>query len=180
MWLLQYSANDEPIRKTEFTHATQLKTALEIPSKDPSTKLKLYVVEDLSREVIELFGSKFEIDPAFFREHIMDHAWYNIRDFWRDPPSLNVVARGQNWFQIRFVRARYFETGNIFRQAFRETEDWNVVRRPDEDENNLAFWDKADARVGMTRSRASFWMRRSREENESAVGKHSWSAYSTM
>ena len=42
-----------------------------------SIKTRLFVVEDLSRDVIEAFGYHFKIDPSFFREHIVDYAWYN-------------------------------------------------------------------------------------------------------
>ncbi|TRX94479.1 hypothetical protein FHL15_004634 [Xylaria flabelliformis] len=46
-------------------------------------KLKLSVVEDLSHEVIERLGYRFDTDPDFFRSHIHDYAWYNIRDLTR-------------------------------------------------------------------------------------------------
>lgn len=42
-----------------------------------SVRTRLFVVEDLSRNVIEALGNHFKIDPSFFREHIVDYAWYN-------------------------------------------------------------------------------------------------------
>jgi hypothetical protein len=39
--------------------------------KDPP--LRLFIVEDLSQQVIELLGSRFDIDPLFFREQIEDY-----------------------------------------------------------------------------------------------------------
>lgn len=45
---------------------------------DDSVKFRLWVVEDLSRDVIETLGDHYDIDPSFFREHIMDYIWYNI------------------------------------------------------------------------------------------------------
>lgn len=33
---------------------------------------RLYVVEDLSRDLVEMLGSELAIDPLFFREHIND------------------------------------------------------------------------------------------------------------
>lgn len=57
-------------------------------------RMRLFVVEDLSREVIEQFGAKFDIDPHVFRAHIFDNIWYNIRDLTWDPPSLKIdIAR---------------------------------------------------------------------------------------
>lgn len=46
-----------------------------------SVRTRLFVVEDLSRNVIEALGNHFKIDPSFFREHIVDYAWYNTSEF---------------------------------------------------------------------------------------------------
>ncbi|KAJ9639919.1 hypothetical protein H2199_006152 [Coniosporium tulheliwenetii] len=132
--------------------------------------LKLFVVEDLSRDVIELLGARFDIEPAFFREHIFDYAWCNTRDPWVDPPNLNVVARSQNWLQLRFVRARYFKTTELFEKGRKEAEKFNIQRRPDDDENNKAYWDEEGAIVGITRTRASFWTKHIEGEETEAVG----------
>ena len=37
-------------------------------------QLRLYVVEDLSKDVIEVLGSGLGIEPSFFRAHIVDYA----------------------------------------------------------------------------------------------------------
>lgn len=133
--------------------------------------LRLFVVEDLSRDVIEFLGTRFDIEPAFFREHIFDYAWCNTRDPWVDPPNLDVVARGQNWLQLRFVRARYFKTTDSFKTGGKQAENFNIQRRPDDDENNKAYWDEEGAIVGITRTRASFWTKHIEGEETEAVGK---------
>lgn len=124
-------------------------------------KLRLYVVEDLSRDVIEALGSKLDIEPAFFREHIVDYAWCNIRDRWQDPPNLRVAEGHRRWVQLRYVTARYYKTSKEFKEGgVKEAEWFNVLRRPDDDINNKAVWDDRDAIVGITRSRASFWLKK--------------------
>lgn len=139
---------------------------------DNKSKLRLFVVEDLSRDVIELLGAYLDIEPAFFREHIVDYTWFNTRDRWADPPNLNVVARRQRWFQLRFVTARYFETTEIFTEGSKEAESFNVLRRPEDDVNNKARMDDKKAVVGITRTRASFWLRSAEEsQRKVAVGK---------
>ncbi|CAG5183779.1 uncharacterized protein ALTATR162_LOCUS10750 [Alternaria atra] len=50
--------------------------------------LRLFIVEDLSQQVIELLGARFDLDPLFFREQIDDYVWHNTRDPWASPPSL--------------------------------------------------------------------------------------------
>jgi hypothetical protein len=120
--------------------------------------LRLFVVEDLSRDVIELLGAHLDIEPAFFREHIVDYAWYNTRDRWVDPPNLNMVAGRNRWVSIRFVTARYFETTESFKEGYNQAVKFNVLRRPDDDQNNKSVWDDREAIVGITRTRASIWV----------------------
>ncbi|PVH89938.1 hypothetical protein DL98DRAFT_476438 [Cadophora sp. DSE1049] len=129
-------------------------------------KLRLYVVEDLSRDVIEALGSKLDIEPAFFREHVVDYAWCNIRDRWQDPPNMRVAEGHRRWVQLKYVTARYYKTSAEFTEGVKEAERFNVLRRPDDDVNNKAVWDDRNAIVGITRSRASFWMKKGENGKE--------------
>lgn len=82
-------------------------------------------------------------------------------DWWRDPPNLDIVSRRQNWFQLRFVRARNFLNSKLFSEGVEESKQFNVFRRLDQDFNSNNFWDKHDkkeAKVGLTRSRATCWV----------------------
>ncbi|KAI0102581.1 hypothetical protein GGR51DRAFT_550436 [Nemania sp. FL0031] len=103
-------------------------------------KLKLFVVEDLSREVIERLGYHFDIDPDFFRAHIFDYAWYNIRDPFWDPPFLHIDSMRKDWCQVRFCRVRYFPSPALFNQAQDAANKFNIGRKLYDDENK-AFWD---------------------------------------
>ncbi|KAK4450284.1 hypothetical protein QBC34DRAFT_403192 [Podospora aff. communis PSN243] len=103
-------------------------------------RLRLFVVEDLSRAVIEQLGSTFDIDPEFFRAHVFDWVWFNIRDPLWMPPTLHVDAAHRNWYQLRFCRARYFSSSNQFKQGQAAVDLFNVGRKLYEDENK-AFWD---------------------------------------
>jgi hypothetical protein len=166
---------DSPnVVSNNYRTATDLSNALKGETQEndkDKSKLRLFVVEDLSRDVIELLGTHLDIEPAFFREHIVDYAWCNTRDRWVDPPNLSVVARRQRWLQLRFVTARYFKTEDLFKEGFAEAELFNVLRRPDDDQNNKALWDEEGAIVGITRSRASFWLRSEGSPENGAVGK---------
>ncbi|KAK0129890.1 hypothetical protein ONS96_000436 [Cadophora gregata f. sp. sojae] len=129
-------------------------------------KLRLFVVEDLSRDVIEALGSRLDIEPAFFREHIVDYAWCNIRDRWQDPPNMRVAEGHRRWVQLKYVTARYYKTSAEFTEGVKEAERFNVLRRPDDDVNNKAVWDDRNAIVGITRSRASFWLKKGEHGKE--------------
>lgn len=77
--MLEYpKQKGDEVKKKIIDQGSKLADYLSEPHDDASVKLKLFVVEDLSREVIETLGSQFDIDPSFFREHIVDYVWYNI------------------------------------------------------------------------------------------------------
>jgi hypothetical protein len=105
----------------------------------------------------------------------MDFAWYNIRDRWRDPPLLDIVRHRQNWMQLRYVTSRYFDTNKKdsqedFHHAAKEAVGFNILRRVDDDLSNKSVWDKPRAIVGLTRSRATFWLQPKGTQQSTPVG----------
>ena len=166
---LEYHASGK-VGKYTYNKSSQLKQALD--EIDDQCQLRLFVVEDLSRDVIEALGDKLNIDPSFFRAHISDYAWSNVRDRWMDPPNLNVVRRSQPWFQLRYVYARYFKTWKSFQDGYNESKHFNIMRRVEDDANNKALFDDTEAIVGVTRSRATFWSARADiAQKRGAIGK---------
>jgi len=169
-----FTVGEVPIAKESYTKSEDLKAALNNQASEKGVgqrRFRLFVVEDLSRDVIELLGAHYDIDPAFFRDQIFDYAWYNTRDRWADPPRLNIIGKRQRWLQIRFATARFFQTQESFKNGCDEFESFNVLRRPEDDLNNKAVWDKLGAIVGLSRTRASFWLGSAESQAEGAVGK---------
>lgn len=186
--VLEYFEDDQKSEAMHSIDTGQCKPGSETESLQGQLKanttdgasFRLYVVEDLSADVIELFGTMFEIEPDFFRAHIVDYAWYNIRDRWRDNQPLELVRRRRNWWQIRYVAARYFEDEEGLNQAATEAKDnFNILRRPDNDKSR-GWWDISgpssashrckSAAVALTRSRATFWLKPNVAEKETAIG----------
>ncbi|POS71807.1 hypothetical protein DHEL01_v209799 [Diaporthe helianthi] len=187
--VLEYFQNDrqpEVVRYIETAHSSKpgsetknLEAQFEAQVNNEAS-FRLYVVEDLSKDVIELLGTKLGIEPDFFRAHIVDYAWYNIRDRWRDNQPLELVRRRRDWWQIRYVAARYFEDEEALNDAAREAkENFNILRRPDNDKSR-GWWDISgpastgdrykSAAVALTRSRATFWLKPTVAENDTAIG----------
>lgn len=138
-----------------------LTAALDSFTTDNSLKTNLIVVEDLSRHVIELLGSRFDVDPSFFRQHLTDYAWYNIGSWWRDPPNLDVSSSMQNWFTIRFLRTRRFENKQSLEIGRAQSRHFNVFRRLDSDRNENPNWHGdigQEVKIGHIRSKASLWV----------------------
>lgn len=74
------------------------------PPNDKPTRL--FVVQDLSPEVIELLGDKLRVDPAVFLTHIWTKNWYN-KGVSQSlvSPSHSGMAR-QSFVRFRYVVAR--------------------------------------------------------------------------
>lgn len=144
-----------------YNTSNKLKEALENEAQETEAskgRFRLYIVEDLSRDVIELLGGHYDIEPAFFREQIFDYAWYNTRDRWVDPPQLNVTTKSQRWLQLRFPSIRYYKSPENFVQGGKEYDAFNVLRRHEDDINNKSKWDDQNALVGLARTRGSLWL----------------------
>jgi Mg2+ and Co2+ transporter CorA len=132
--------------------------------------LRLFVVEDLSQQVIELLGSRFDIDPMFFRDQVDDYVWHNVRDPWAQPPSLLSNMKHRQWFQMRNVRLRYYKTQKEFQEAWKEANTWNVQRRPDDDVNHWKFADSEGAVVSTMRTRTALWVGKDKKCGNGTVG----------
>ncbi|KXJ90803.1 hypothetical protein Micbo1qcDRAFT_163431 [Microdochium bolleyi] len=125
----------------------------------PKSTHRLYVVEDLSREVIERLGFELDIDPLFFREQISDYLWSNAQDPWVELPDLDVVSRNRPFFHLTYVQPRFFKNHSDFLLAQRDAGRFNVLRRLDDDSAHKALFDKEGSVVALVRSKFSLWTR---------------------
>ncbi|KAL8716229.1 MAG: hypothetical protein Q9220_000134 [cf. Caloplaca sp. 1 TL-2023] len=142
----------------DITTVGELEHALQDSSSRPDHLLaRLFIVEDLSREVIERMGFHLHVDPMFFRGHISDFNWYNTRDPWIEFPSMDIVAQQQSYFSARYAQARYFRTHKSVSRARSEAGGFNVLRRVDRDGNWIGGIDIEGSDVALVRSRMSFW-----------------------
>lgn len=132
--------------------------------------LRLFIVEDLSQQVIESLGARFDIDPMFFREHIDDYVWHNVRDPWAQPRSLMSNMKHRQWFQMRNMRLRYYKTSSEFKQGWIDANKWNVLRRPEDDVNHWKFADSEDSIVAITRTRTTLWIGKDKQCGKATVG----------
>lgn len=62
------------VHRADFSDINNLSTALNEPrNSHDDVHARLFIVEDLSRDVIEALGARFDVDPLFFRGHISDY-----------------------------------------------------------------------------------------------------------
>lgn len=180
---IEYRPQTNPLI-TSITAHTLLRHMLEslksTESSGSTPPMRLFIVEDLSQQVIELLGARFDVDPLFFRDQIDDYVWHNLRDPWATPPSLTCSTRNRSWFRLRNMRLRYHKTEASFETARLEATKWNVVRRPDNDNNHWAHKDEVlrdenghivnKAVVSIIRTRTNIWIGKDKECMNGTVG----------
>ena len=178
---IEYRPEKEP-RVTPIKEHTVLDDTLKglvSEGSDPAP-LRLFIVEDLSQRVIELLGTRFDIDPLFFREQIDDYVWHNLRDPWMNPPSLTSSTKQRSWFRLRNMRLRYHKTEASYGDTRLEANQWNVLRRPDNDSNHWAHMDEvardengaivSKAVVSILRTRTTIWIGKDKKCGNGTVG----------
>ncbi|KXL49486.1 MAG: hypothetical protein FE78DRAFT_534213 [Acidomyces sp. 'richmondensis'] len=168
--VMDFNRGQLPETKT-YTDVEKLNRALEKqPSDTENPPDRLIIVEDLSRDVVELLGSKYDIDPLFFLSHIGDYLFHNTRDRWVELPDLDCVSRRQTHFTLQYLRARYFDTPDALATAERESGAFNVLRRLDSDRSakrlQNGLLDKKDASITLTRAKTSLWMKPRKQKDE--------------
>ncbi|KAH8633977.1 hypothetical protein IG631_12613 [Alternaria alternata] len=168
---VEYNPSTAP-KTTAIKTPTLLHETLQALSHERTKQppLRLFVVEDLSQQVIELLGARFDIDPLFFREQIDDYVWQNTRDPWASPPSLISSMKHRPWFRMRNMRLRYFKTEKEFEDSRLEANAWNVLRRPDNDENHWHYQDRDGAVVSIMRTRTTMWIGKDKQCGNGTVG----------
>ncbi|KAI1081225.1 hypothetical protein F5B20DRAFT_537383 [Whalleya microplaca] len=151
----------------EITDAGELAQSLDAPP--PRGISRLYIVEDLSRDVVETLGARLDIDPLFFREHINDYLWYNVQDPWVELPDLDIVSRARRYFRLMYVQPRYFKNPQSLKKAQLQAGNFNVLRRLDDDRAHASLFDQDGGTVALVRSKVSLWLRPA-AEGQGTVG----------
>ena len=128
----------------------------------PGVEARLYVVEDLSSDVIEALGAKFDIDPHFFRGQISDYMWHNPRDPWAELPTLDVLSRHRPYACTPYFQPRYFRDSASLTRAKGEAGAFNVLRRIDSNHRweGREDFDQPGSEIGLVRSKMSCWIRK--------------------
>lgn len=159
------------VHRDDFSNIIDLYYALNRSQhKHDEVHARLFVVEDLSRDVIEALGARFDVDPLFFRGHISDYMWHNTRDPWVELPDLDIISRKRSYLHIRYVQTRYFRSEDSLMRARWEAGGFNVLRRVDKDGNWVPDVDIPKSDVGLVRSRTSLWIRPNKPGEKGVLG----------
>lgn len=171
--VLEFPKSGEPPLRENIHSSEKLRQRLSASDlKDDPAYARLFVVEDMSRDVIEALGAKYDIDPLYFRSQISDYLWYNTGDPWVELNDLPHIASERNYYNIRYMRARYFESEKSIEAAKGHLGHFNVLRRLEED----LSWKVRELKkptgptVGVVRSKTALWIRKNRNEEEGVIG----------
>lgn len=85
-------------------------------------------------------------------------------------PSLMSNMKHRQWFRMRNFRLRYYHSEEDFRNSRLETNSWNVLRRPDNDENHWHYQDREGTVVSIMRTRTTIWIGKDKKCGNGTVG----------
>jgi hypothetical protein len=164
--VIDYRQGHKP-RATPFNNSPDLLSALEDAefSGAGTHEVRLLVVEDLSRDLIETLGSHYDIDPLFFLSHIGDYLFHNTHDRWAELSNLDADAREQTHFNLQYLRPRYFANEIEFKEAEKQSGLFNVLRRLDSDRSRKALQSgllrrhRKEASITLMRAKSSLWVK---------------------
>ncbi|KAF4630715.1 hypothetical protein G7Y89_g7425 [Cudoniella acicularis] len=170
--VLNFTADGKTPTRQNIQSSKELREYLEDPGlKHDPDYARLLVVEDLSRDVIELLGAQYDIDPLFFRAQIQDYLWYNTKDPWVELNDLDHIASERNFFNIRYMRPRYFISEKSIDDAKGELGTFNVLRRLEQD---LSYRIRQIRKlkgptVGVVRSKTALWIRKNKGDEKGVL-----------
>lgn len=171
--ILDFNSGGQVQKPVYCKNTTDLKTQLENEQDKANDVIaRLFIVEDLSRDVIEILGARFDIDPRFFRGQISDFLWHNPRDPWTELSTLDMITRKRSFFNIPYFQARYFQDQTSIQQARKQADAFNVMRRMDSNfpwEGTKEF-DKIKSEIALVRSKISLWVRRNNVNQKIVLG----------
>ena len=168
---IDFKKGQEPER-IEYNDRISLNAALNsttVPSIHPEARI--YVVEDLSRDMIELLGAKFNVDPHFFRSHLNDYMWNAVVVDGVEGRDLDIVRRKRSHFMLQYLRSRYYRDTKAFENALEQSANFNVLRQIDSDRSREYLMDKSGAAVCLMRAKTSLWTRKSSSNEPFALGE---------
>ena len=166
--LLDFRANS--VTRNDISTAAQLRElSSDFPTAQDGLLSRFFVVEDLSRDLIEILGLNLDVDPMFFREHISDYLWYNTRDPWIELPDIDLVSRKRSHFHVSYSPTRYFRTHRDLSLARMEAGGFNVLRRINRDAIWVPGADIPGSEVVLLRRKISFWLQPRKESSTDPV-----------
>ena len=86
----------------EFTSAYDFRMFLD----QSAQATRLFLVEDLSLELIEILGGHFDVDPLFFATHLWQNDWYNRHSSPATVPYSYTRTQEQSFHHFRYLEGR--------------------------------------------------------------------------
>lgn len=117
---------------------------------------RLFLVEDLSNEVIEILGTHLDIEPEFFASHIYGLDWFPRTSSMATIPRVRSATQGQSFVKIRYLETRSVARKNdhpvgIHRPACMDS---NVLRKV-----SIMKLESTKGLVGFCRRHVTIWMK---------------------
>jgi len=134
-WVLDITDTESRWTEIELSSLVQRQASLNAAFNNPS-RCKLFVIQDITPDIVVILGAKYKIPPQFFGDHLVADTWqaeptylgksYLSYPYWisENLPPLPSELKAQNYFQFRYIDARIEGGDNI-------EEHETGIRKPD-------------------------------------------------
>jgi hypothetical protein len=89
------------IQFDQFEGTANLAKELEQPEGKESCRL--FIVENVCVQAINILGEKFDIDPQFFADHLNNERWYRIANVAERITALPSTQKSHDFLQLRYI-----------------------------------------------------------------------------
>lgn len=137
----------------DFSTAAELELFLNGPP--ALNRSRLFIVEDISPDVVELLGSHLDVDPAFFVSHIWALNWYSSHPTPSTVPHRDSMRYEQSFVQFRYMEARTVLGENAEFEGVKRVSAWDshTLRKI-----TVAKLDSTLQLMGWARRHITIWM----------------------
>jgi hypothetical protein len=150
-----------------FTNSIGLQSFLNCD--DGEKRSRIFIVENLSRDVVELLGARLHLDPAFFSSHIYGLDWFSRTSSPSMVPTSWSSIRNNSFTQLRYLEARNvketcgapYDVENLKLVCFNS----HIIRKI-----SLNKLSSANGIVGFARRQVTIWMNPLGDEGAHWIG----------
>lgn len=138
--------HEDRVTEERFSHSSQLRNFL---NRDSQCHRRLFLLQGLPSNYIEVLGPKFNIDPNFFARQIQSGILHSSKGV-RDIPLLSSHPTSRESFCLRYHELREF---------FDPISDWELRVMDQARRVSVSKWNGEFDGVGIVRKNASVWFR---------------------
>jgi hypothetical protein len=108
--LAKFKDTNNPDQSSKKEHSNNLIDFEDLAAnlEDDRENRKLFLLENITPNVVALFGAHWHVPPDFFLAHLENSNWYEMQNVQENLPALRSVQSERNYLRFQFIGPREF------------------------------------------------------------------------